>query len=65
MDKTTKRRDLSDLPRGAVRYRMTNDYMFRAVFQKNPKALKGLLCALLGLPRGSIEEVKQHRIHQY
>lgn len=32
---------------GQITYGFTNDYMFRAVFQKNTKALKGLLCAVL------------------
>ena len=34
---------------GAIPYNMTNDYMFRAVLQKNNKVLKGLICALLHL----------------
>ncbi len=45
------------LPHGKLPYRLTNDYMFRAVFQKNQNALKGLLCALLGLAKESIREV--------
>ena len=32
---------------GEIEYNMTNDYMFRALFQKNNTALKGLLSALL------------------
>ncbi len=28
---------------GEIEYNMTNDYMFRALFQKNNNALKGLL----------------------
>ena len=32
---------------GEIEYSMTNDYMFRALFQKNNRALKGLLSALL------------------
>ena len=32
---------------GEIEYNMTNDYMFRALFQKNNRALKGLLSALL------------------
>ncbi|MDO5135644.1 MAG: Rpn family recombination-promoting nuclease/putative transposase [Eubacteriales bacterium] len=31
-----------------IPYGLTNDYMFRAVFQKNPTALKGLIAAALG-----------------
>lgn len=34
---------------GEITYGFTNDYMFRAVFQKNPKALKGLLGAIFNL----------------
>lgn len=34
---------------GNVRYKLTNDYLFRAVLQKNPKALRGLVGALLNL----------------
>ncbi len=30
-------------------YRLTNDYLFRALLQKNPKALEGLCRAILGL----------------
>ncbi len=40
---------------GPVPFQMTNDYLFRAVFQSNPKALKGLICSLLHL---TPEEVK-------
>lgn len=39
---------------GAIRYGMTNDYMFRAVLQTNNKVLRGLICSLLHL---SDEEV--------
>ena len=46
--------DLSILPTGQIRYKLTNDYMFRAVFQENNNALKGLLYALLNLPKESI-----------
>ena len=34
---------------GALPYRMTNDYLFRAVFQSSPKALEGLCRAVLHL----------------
>ena len=34
---------------GAITYNMTNDYMFRAVLQKNTKVLRGLIGALLHL----------------
>ena len=35
---------------GKLEFTATNDYMFRAVFQSNEKALKGLLSALLDIP---------------
>lgn len=55
----TKKRtlELKDLPEGTLPYTMRNDYMFRAVFQKNQNALKGLIYALLSLPEGSITSV--------
>lgn len=34
---------------GPVRYPLTNDYLFRAVLQKNNHVLKGLICSLLHL----------------
>lgn len=40
---------------GEIRYNMTNDYMFRAVLQKNKKVLKGLAGALLHLDPESME----------
>ena len=51
-------RSLEALPTGVIRYPMTNDYMFRAVLQENTYALKGLLCAILGLPEGEIQSVQ-------
>ena len=42
---------------GKVRYRMTNDYLFRAVFQTNQKALTGLLCSLLHLRPEDISDI--------
>ena len=44
----------SDFPTGQIRYTMRNDYMFKAVLQKNRRALKGLLAALLFI---SVEEI--------
>ena len=35
---------------GPVRYGLTNDYMFRAVFQNSEEALRHLLSALLDIP---------------
>ncbi len=46
------------LPTGSLPYTMTNDYMFRAVLQKNTHALKGFLYALLSLPEESIQSVE-------
>lgn len=42
---------------GIIRYNMTNDYMFRAVLQKNNKVLKGLICSLLHLEEQAIISV--------
>ncbi len=57
MKKKTKTNTLSTFPNGKIRYKLTNDYMFRAVFQKNKTALKGLLSVLLEIPKESIQEV--------
>ena len=43
---------------GEIRYNMTNDYMFRALFQQNTIALKGLLSSLLHMPPESILSVE-------
>ena len=42
---------------GEIPYGMTNDYMFRAVLQKNNKVLKGLICALLHLEEQEVISV--------
>lgn len=42
---------------GPIPYNMTNDYMFRAVLQKNNKVLRGLLCSLLHLDEKDIFSV--------
>ncbi len=34
---------------GPLPYKLTNDYLFRALLQENNKALKGLICSLLHL----------------
>ncbi|MDE6636232.1 MAG: Rpn family recombination-promoting nuclease/putative transposase, partial [Lachnospiraceae bacterium] len=34
---------------GAIDYCFTNDYMFRAILQKNKRVLKALICSLLRL----------------
>ena len=41
-------------PEEKVPYGMMNDYMFRAVLQKSPDALRGLLSALLHIPESEI-----------
>ncbi len=43
---------------GVVGYGMTNDYMFRAVLQKNEKVLKGLICSLLHYREDEIQTVQ-------
>ncbi len=43
---------------GKVRYKLTNDYLFRAVLQKSQKALRGLVGALLSLQQEDIEAVE-------
>lgn len=43
---------------GKVRYRLTNDYLFRAVMQRNKKVLIGLLSALLHLKPEDIESIE-------
>lgn len=34
---------------GKMKFTLTNDYLFRATWQKNQKALKGLICSIIGL----------------
>ena len=43
---------------GEIPYGMTNDYMFRAVLQKNEKVLRGLICSLLHLSDTDIQSVQ-------
>ena len=43
---------------GKVAYNMTNDYLFHIVLQKNEKALKGLIAALLHLDPESIRNAE-------
>ncbi len=40
---------------GPVTIRLTNDYLFRALLQRNNKALKGLVCSLLHLEPAQIQ----------
>ena len=42
---------------GAIRYNMTNDYMFRAILQENEKVLRGLVASLLHMPPEEIKEI--------
>ena len=47
---------LSEL-HGKLPYKLTNDYLFRAVFQTNKKVLKELLAAVLHLDSAEIREL--------
>ena len=47
-----------DFPTGTIRYTMRNDYMFKAVLQKNKRALTGLLAALLSMPVENIIDIE-------
>jgi len=42
---------------GNIRYNLTNDYMFRAILQSNPKILRGLLSSLLHIRPEEIEDI--------
>lgn len=42
---------------GKIDYTLTNDYMFRAVMQKNEKVLRGLICSLLKLDAKEVKSV--------
>lgn len=48
-----------ELPTGELKYRMTNDFLFKTVLQHNTEALEALLCALLGFGK---EQIKSLRI---
>lgn len=43
---------------GRIPYSMTNDYMFRAILQKSPKVLKGLISSLLHLSPTDIVSIE-------
>jgi predicted transposase/invertase (TIGR01784 family) len=43
---------------GALPYRLTNDYLFRALLQNNHRVLKALLCSLLHLEEKDIVSVR-------
>jgi predicted transposase/invertase (TIGR01784 family) len=42
---------------GRIDYRFTNDYMFRAILQKNKRVLKALVCSLLHLKPEAIRSI--------
>ena len=43
---------------GPVAIPMTNDYLFRALLQRNNKVLKALICSLLHLNISDVESVR-------
>lgn len=43
---------------GKIDYQMTNDYMFHAALQKNPKVLKSLVCSMLRLRLQEIRSIQ-------
>jgi len=43
---------------GAIQFNMTNDYMFRAVNQKNPLVTKGIICSVLHLNPETVQSVE-------
>lgn len=45
---------------GSIDYPFTNDYMFRAILQKDKQVLKALIAALLHLKKESIHDVASH-----
>ncbi|MCM1179255.1 MAG: Rpn family recombination-promoting nuclease/putative transposase [Clostridium sp.] len=47
----------STVMQGAVPYRLTNDYMFRAVMQKNKNVLKHLICAIMGIDPDNVTDL--------
>lgn len=58
IDNVAEKRNGLELPAGKLRYPLTNDFMFKAVLQRNQKALKGLLCALLNMRMEEIVVVR-------
>lgn len=58
IDSLTEKRSVVKLPTGKLKYPLTNDFMFKAVLQKNQTALKGLLCALLHMRMEEIAEIR-------
>ncbi len=43
---------------GKVPFRLTNDYLFRMVFQESEEALRGLLCSLLKMDPSKIHSIQ-------
>lgn len=43
---------------GELCYKLTNDYLFRAMLQKNKKVLKGLICSIIGMDDEDVESVE-------
>lgn len=43
---------------GSLGIRMTNDYLFRALLQRNKKVLKALICSLLHLEMSEVFSVE-------
>lgn len=54
----TEGRGVVELSAGKLKYPLTNDFMFKAVLQRNQTALKGLLCALLHMQMEEIAEIR-------
>lgn len=57
-DNVTEKRDEGKLPTGKLKYPLTNDFMFKAVLQRNQTALKGLLCAMLNMRMEEIASIR-------
>ncbi len=51
---------------GPISVRLTNDYLFRALLQKNSKVLKGFIGSLLNLSPDEIQSItiKNHPIRK-
>ena len=57
-DNVSEREVKGKLPSGKLKYPLTNDFMFKAVLQRNQAALKGLLCALLNMRMEEIASIR-------
>ncbi len=58
IDSVAERNGVVELPTGKLKYPLTNDFMFKAVLQRNQTALKGLLCALLHMRMEEVAKIK-------